>query len=530
MARIFKPQWTKTLSDGTKIRRKTRKWYITYREPDGTEHTVPGFVDKTATNQLAAQLEREAAQRAVGMCDRFGGHRMRGLSEHVADWHTALVAKGGTDTHAELSANRVRRVFGGCDFKTWSDLSGSKVQAFIADLNVVPRRKFNAELTSAGADQKSDRPRAGSIETRNYYLQAVKAFAQWMVRDNRAPDNPLAHLTFGNTRIDRRHDRRALSADELTALVQAAYSGPVRYGVSGPDRAILYRVGVETGLRASELRSLTVASFALNAAPPTVTVAAGYSKRRREDVQPMRPKLAAELRTYFANRLPAARAFTMPSRSNVVRMLRGDLVAARTAWINEATDPTDRARREASSFLKYRDDVGRVADFHSLRHTFISNLARGGVHPKVAQTLARHSTITLTMDRYTHSAMGDLQDALDTLPDLRTDLTQETHQRATGACGAASQGNANTSPPARPNRISENPLTAPLTAHSFGEGRQLSGAVGATARDRCNFEAPNVIQLAGLDDDRRDKSSTVEMGRAGVEPATHGFSVRCSTN
>ena len=40
-----------------------------------------------------------------------------------------------------------------------------------------------------------------------------------------------------------------------------------------------------------------------------------------------------------------------------------------------------------------------MADFHALRHTFVSNLANS----KMAQPLARHSTITLTMDRYTHS-------------------------------------------------------------------------------------------------------------------------------
>jgi hypothetical protein len=34
------------------------------------------------------------------------------------------------------------------------------------------------------------------------------------------------------------------------------------------------------------------------------------------------------------------------------------------------------------------------------------------VPPKVAQALARHSTITLTMDRYTHLQMGDLVEAV----------------------------------------------------------------------------------------------------------------------
>jgi integrase/recombinase XerD len=72
----------------------------------------------------------------------------------------------------------------------------------------------------------------------------------------------------------------------------------------------------------------------------------------------------------------------------------------------------------AAAGLAYRDDADRCADFHALRHTFISNLAAGGVHPKTAQRLARHLTITLTMDRYTHLHREDLVGALNTLPDL----------------------------------------------------------------------------------------------------------------
>jgi hypothetical protein len=49
---------------------------------------------------------------------------------------------------------------------------------------------------------------------------------------------------------------------------------------------------------------------------------------------------------------------------------------------------------------------------------FISNLIRGGVHPKTAQELARHATIGLTMNRYTHVYRGDLSKALKILPPL----------------------------------------------------------------------------------------------------------------
>jgi len=68
----------------------------------------------------------------------------------------------------------------------------------------------------------------------------------------------------------------------------------------GPDRAMAYRVALGTGFRAKELRSLTPASFDLDADPPTVTVTAGYSKRRRQDVQPIRPDLAELLRPWLA--------------------------------------------------------------------------------------------------------------------------------------------------------------------------------------------------------------------------------------
>jgi hypothetical protein len=72
----------------------------------------------------------------------------------------------------------------------------------------------------------------------------------------------------------------------------------------------------------------------------------------------------------------------------------------------------------AAAGIPVRDDAGLVADFQSLRHTFITNLANAGVHPKTAQTLARRCTITLTMDRYSHTLREQEAEALAVLPDL----------------------------------------------------------------------------------------------------------------
>lgn len=41
---------------------------------------------------------------------------------------------------------------------------------------------------------------------------------------------------------------------------------------------------------------------------------------------------------------------------------------------------------------------------------------RTGVHPKTAQTLARHSDINLTMNTYTHLGLADMVSAIASLP------------------------------------------------------------------------------------------------------------------
>jgi site-specific recombinase XerD len=54
--------------------------------------------------------------------------------------------------------------------------------------------------------------------------------------------------------------------------------------------------------------------------------------------------------------------------------------------------------------------------FHSLCHTFATELFRRGKHPKIVQSLLGHSSITRTMDRYSHlleDIGGDAVEGLD---------------------------------------------------------------------------------------------------------------------
>ena len=206
----------------------------------------------------------------------------------------------------------------------------------------------------------------------------------------------MSHLSGVNTKVDRRHDRRALSVDEIRKLLDVTLNGPDVLGIAGLDRCVLYRIATETALRAGEIRSLTRASFDLNGTEPTVTVTAAYAKGRRTDTLPLRIETADMLRGHLAAKAPNAPAFRMPHPNSLIDMLRADLAAAGIEyWV---------------------DDL--VFDFHGFRHTTGTWLAAQNVHPKVIQRIMRHSTITLTMDRYSHAYRADEAAAIAKLPDI----------------------------------------------------------------------------------------------------------------
>ena len=136
-------------------------------------------------------------------------------------------------------------------------------------------------------------------------------------------------------------------------------------------------------------------------------------------MQPLRQDLAELLDGWIVGKAPGVALW--PAEERPGRLKR--------CWWKEAAEMV-RVDLDAAG-IPFRDDAGRVFDFHALRHQFISNLAAAGVHPKEAQTLARHSTITLTMDRYTHLGVRDSAAALDKLPRCRAaQRTSQTGRRA----------------------------------------------------------------------------------------------------
>jgi integrase/recombinase XerD len=157
----------------------------------------------------------------------------------------------------------------------------------------------------------------------------------------------------------------------------------------------------------------------------SLTVAAAYSKRKRQDTQVLHPEFVAQLREWFETKTAIPEnALLFPVSGRVPggvhrrtsKMMEADLNAAREKWIKEAKTDKEKRAREKSDFLKYQNASGLFADFHSNRHTFITNLERVGVSPRRAQSLARHSDIRLTMGTYTHINLHEQSSAIELLP------------------------------------------------------------------------------------------------------------------
>ena len=412
-----------------------------------------------------------------------------------------LEAKENTPDYINLTVNRVRRVLEGCGFVFWTDISAEKVQHFLAGLRSTSKRFSKASY--------------------NYHLQAFRMFADWMVKNGRASGMPLAHLEYLDTRNDRRHDRVYYTVEEVRWLLSATEKAPHRFKMSGPERALLYHLAVGTGLRAGapdkgevgEIGGLLRSSFVAAGDRFSVTVRAGYAKNSREETLLLPRELSQSLQAHLTNKLPSARAFNLPHENKIAEMVRADLADARQAWLDDRATADERQKREATTFLCYKDDAGRCRDFHAFRHTYCVWVLH---HLKAdvleAQRLMRVSSLAI-VQRYAKSfKLSDREaEMIEKFPNLTAPPTPQM-QKATGTDGPAGEAGQQPSP----KRLCHCALCH-LGAESGGETAESGGEkadVVASAKKPC---------FAVISGDSPANSLKAEVG---FEPTNNGFAIR----
>jgi len=409
--RLFKPKY----KDREGQKKRTQKWYLDFFTQDRRRYRLPLFTDKRASEGVRNTIAECISCKVVGFVfepelqrkldvlptrilqrlSNFGlldSARVEGskpLIEHIQDWENSLVAGGCTKKHLQAVVPRVEKVIRECSFK------------MISDIDTVKAERFLLRLRDTGTIGKS---------TFNGYVRSLRQFGKWLVDVGRTGRNPFGMLkktTF--TKADQKRPARILSIDEVRALISTTANAPAWHGISGHERSLIYLLCNETGLRANEVRQLSVGDFDFSRA--TVTIRSAVAKNRKEAILPIKRTTAELIQRYCKDKLPTARAFNVPAKPHL--MIKHDLEAAGIA---------------------YKTDEG-TAHFHAQRHNFATALSVSTANVKTAQDLLRHSDPRLTLGVYTHGIAENQRAAIENLPDLTLPSIETQRAIKTGTDG-----------------------------------------------------------------------------------------------
>lgn len=423
-----------------KIIRYAPTFWAQYRDADGrmvVEST--GCRDKqTARHVLAEKLKRVEHIKA-GILNaqecRIADHSSLPLESHIDAYMQHLKAK--TIRRRKVSAGhrdnvqrQLKILLKECGLKRLQHITRDAMEKWMN----------RAEQNGMGA------------RTRNTYRSAIIAFCNWCAETNRMAANPLTKLCKADEHSDTRKKRRALTEDEMARLLKSTHLRPLaEYGRQtirlpkekrkgrrtwkrepltpdnldaavtrakeilevepdliddllwqGKERALVYKVLALTGLRKSELASITIAQLWLDEKHPYLELKASDEKSGRGSQTPLRADLASELREFLVEKRRRLNRTVLPAKMKLFTIPRG-LVGIFD-------------RDLAAAGIDKHDDRGRSLDIHALRHTFGTHLSKAGVLPRVAQAAMRHSSLHLTMNIYTDPTLLDVAGAVNPLP------------------------------------------------------------------------------------------------------------------
>lgn len=349
--------------------------------------------DKAAAQRIAKKWEADAQLRVEGVVDSIdeslARHAAVPIADHVVAYIKFRATKGGTEKHRERTRKHIDEFITVGEWESIRDICADDVADHVDTM-------------------KGKNSAARTIEGR---LQSIKGFTRWCAKTHRLKLDPLSMVQKPDPKSDRRHERRMLLPDEWPWLESAVRdSEGIRNGMDGAERALLYSLAIQTGLRAGELGQLTRGKMVLTAKTLHVLCKAAGTKNRKPAKQYVDAALAAGLKRFVAAKHPKAPVFSIVSLEELSDTVEKDLALARSRW-QKTLSGDARIESEGSDFLALTNHENEKLVFHSMRHTCGAWLALAGEHPKVVQTVMRHATIGLTMDTYGHLFPGQTEEA-----------------------------------------------------------------------------------------------------------------------
>ena len=203
-----------------------------------------------------------------------------------------------------------------------------------------------------------------------------------------------------------RAEMRVLTPEQVNTFLAATREHPAH---------ALYALAVTTGMRQGELLGLRWQDVELDAG--RLAVRQALQRQRGNGLVFVEPKTPRSRRTVVLSRLAIAALREHRDRQAFARRTGGSRVAGtrprvlrplRRATRSELSDGDVQGGTKAAELPEIR--------FHDLRHTAATLLLSKGVHVKLVSEMLGHSTITLTLDTYSHlipAMHGDAAAAMD---------------------------------------------------------------------------------------------------------------------
>lgn len=364
--------------EGSIFKRKdgSRSGAITYNDTAGARkrRTVYGRTQAEVRAKLKDARERVEA-----------GQPVKDSALSVGQWldtwvSTSLAASDRKQATKDLYATVVRKhLVPGLGTVGLGRLKATDVEAFIAD-----RRAQGLS----------------SSTVRTIYTVLRSAF-DIAVRDGLVKANVVAAV-----------QRPAVERREAAYLTAAQAKGLLA-ALHGDRLDPLVRVMLLTGLRRGEALGLHWADVDLDAGQLRVRWTLSRTSRGLELGQ---PKTAASRRT-----IPLPAGAVEAFKAQRLQQAK-DKLAAGTSWTDAGLVFTTEVGTllEPRNVLRRFDAVARKAGLpgvglHTLRHTTATFLLAAGVHMKVVQVIAGHSSYSITADIYSHVEPARAREAADQL-------------------------------------------------------------------------------------------------------------------
>jgi len=349
--------------------KRSGKWRFQYTDWTGRRRTGTGSLSKRDTEKLAVRIEVEHDEIRRGFRPpphKSFKHKLRPFAELAQEFIEWGEAQGGRcgrpwgKDHARKYRTRLPWWAEQLKVKSLGDL-----EHCLPKVERILRTMFNE---------------GKSGKTISHYVSYLQTFLGYCVQRDYLQSDPLKGLNKFNT-TPKSH-RRAMTPLEIKAITDIA---PIH-------RKLLYMTAICSGLRANELRSLSVKD--IDPVRGGLLLHAEWTKNRKEGFQPLPRLLIEQLQSFAA--------------SEIVKRLYDALHSRKDSTATYPNEPLlyvpSHPARELDNDLKAANvekntKDGKV-DFHAFRVAYVTFVLNAGAGLKEAQSLARHSTPDMTMNVY----------------------------------------------------------------------------------------------------------------------------------